>query len=471
MEDEINLREYLEVLLKRWYWLVGIGFLGAIVAFAVSSVLPSLYEAEASVLILQSRTDVSFEPTIRDDQSGARSGSTARDEQLTLVNLGQSSEVASRVLEEFGDSLPPESRNVPTLLEKIEMTNRARLITIKVTDQDPLTAAQLADGWARVYENYINQLYNGRSSVLLGEVEQQAVDASTNYQEAQVDLETFLKSNQIAQLLLDIQDLDDKLATKYELLAQQYDVPHDTLADKYEESRRLEGWLEDAKTIQDQLNKSRATSANGFDALIALILLQNQISVNNTPLRLEINLADFTETPISPDDAANLIEVIEERRSRLEAGIERQAAELFDQSEISETTEQVLTGSESAEAVAPLIARKLELEGLLAGAEAQQRELEATRDLAWEHHQAMQRKLAEVKLDLQFTDSEVRVASLASIPERPVSPRRLLNTLLGGLLGITVAVVGVFIAAYWQVQEETSALSKTSANKTITPNP
>lgn len=469
MEDEIDLRAYLEILLKRWYWLIGISLLGAIVAFAVSSILPPLYEAAATVLILQARTNISFEPTIQEDQGGTRAGSTVRDEQLTLVNLVKSSEVASRVLQELGDILPPASQNISDLIAKTETTNQANLIIIKITDQNPQVAAQLADRWARVYENYINQLYNGHSFVLLGEVEQQAAEAGTNYQKAQANLEAFLRNNQIAVLTLDIQNLDNNLATKYSLLVQQFDLQHNILADEYGELRRLEGWLENAKTIQDQLDRSNRTSTNGFDALITLILLQNQISVSNSPLSLEMNLANLADSPISPDDAANLIEVIEARKARVEANIETQEAELLALPENSEAVQQLLTGSESAESIAPLIAEKLALEGQLAAAEAQKRELEAIRDLAWQNHQAMQRKLAEVQLDLQFTNSEVRVASFAIVPDNPVAPRRLFNTLLGGLLGFILTVFGIFAIEYWHQEESGAEQIQSVPNKPIAP--
>ena len=55
MEDEIDLREYIAVLIKYWRWIVAASVLAAVVAFVVSSFLPRTYEATASVLMTNPR--------------------------------------------------------------------------------------------------------------------------------------------------------------------------------------------------------------------------------------------------------------------------------------------------------------------------------------------------------------------------------------------------------------------------------
>ncbi len=43
MEEEIDLREYIEILLKYWKWIVGAALLAAIAAFVATSMLPRVY--------------------------------------------------------------------------------------------------------------------------------------------------------------------------------------------------------------------------------------------------------------------------------------------------------------------------------------------------------------------------------------------------------------------------------------------
>ena len=47
MEEEIDLREYIAVLIKYWYWIVGVTILMAVAAFIATSFMTPKYEAEA----------------------------------------------------------------------------------------------------------------------------------------------------------------------------------------------------------------------------------------------------------------------------------------------------------------------------------------------------------------------------------------------------------------------------------------
>ncbi|HEX7593197.1 MAG TPA: Wzz/FepE/Etk N-terminal domain-containing protein [Anaerolineae bacterium] len=51
MEDEIDLRAYLDVLLRRWKWIVGVTLVAALVAGVVSLLMPPTYESTASVFV------------------------------------------------------------------------------------------------------------------------------------------------------------------------------------------------------------------------------------------------------------------------------------------------------------------------------------------------------------------------------------------------------------------------------------
>jgi len=58
---------------------------------------------------------------------------------------------------------------------------------------------------------------------------------------------------------------------------------------------------------------------------------------------------------------------------------------------------------------------------------------------------ALMRRLDEAKVAAQDEGGEVRLASQAAVPTEPVSPRKGVNTILGGLLGLVVGIVSAFV--------------------------
>ena len=457
MEEEIDLREYIEVILKHWRLIIGLSLLTAIIAFLVNSFLPPVYEAEAKMIILKSSIDISFEPSIRDSN---QEGNNIGNDRQTLLNLVKSVDVATAVLEKAGALLKPEGQNVLKLLNKVNTANDGNIITINVRDQNPEIAAQLADIWAQAYESYVNQLFNGRSIVLLEEVRAQSEEVEATYRLAQANLENFLKNSPIALLARDIKCLEQKLDTKYDLLARQYEVTHNLLASKYSELNRIESWLDDAETVQDQLTNTTASSAGAsMGDFLALMLLRERSSAGSIPVQLQVNLSEIDGDIVTPDDAANMIVVIKAHKARIEADIETLSAELL---QGDDQVEQSARTNELAKTIKPLIDQKLVLEEALEIQSSKERELTTARDLAWENDRAVQRKLAEIELDSQITDFEVRVAARAIIPDpnNPVSPKRLLNTVIGGALGFMIALMAVFVIEYWQNNSQVSAETK-----------
>ncbi|MCZ7671650.1 MAG: Wzz/FepE/Etk N-terminal domain-containing protein [Chloroflexi bacterium] len=53
MEEEIDLKPYIEALITKWYWIMGAAILAGVVAFIVSSALPPKYQATALVAVTQ----------------------------------------------------------------------------------------------------------------------------------------------------------------------------------------------------------------------------------------------------------------------------------------------------------------------------------------------------------------------------------------------------------------------------------
>lgn len=108
-EDEMDLRYYARLLIRRWMWILAAALLAAIAAFGLGIMRPNVYEATAAAAIVRSRTDISLDAriqTLEDYQLGG--GRLIEDRLAALRALADSNEVMRRVLDDVGGLLAPE---------------------------------------------------------------------------------------------------------------------------------------------------------------------------------------------------------------------------------------------------------------------------------------------------------------------------------------------------------------------------
>ena len=209
MEDEIDLREYLHVLIRHWKLIVSITLIAVIAAVLVGFLAPPTYEAKASVLITETRAQIVFEPKYR-------TFSSVEQEELkqALVALVKSNSVAASVVEKLGDALGPAEQNVIRIQKKVDVKTVGDLIEISVKSGDPEKAADIANAWAEAYVDYINGLYTGTSQSP-DELKTQADDAKKGYEEKQRAWESFVSNNRLDELQRLIEDKELLVDVKY----------------------------------------------------------------------------------------------------------------------------------------------------------------------------------------------------------------------------------------------------------------
>jgi len=463
MEEEIDLRAYVEVLIRYWKWIVGLALVAAVMALVVSFLLPPTYEAGAAVAIVRTRTDVTFDPrmvTLSEDELANR-GLDVNARRDALVALVSSSDIAAEVLDEVGIQLKPDERNVPDLLNMVEASNDGDLISIKVRYRDPITATMIANAWAQNYERHVNNLYGaaGDSGVTIAA---QVGPAQVTYDAAQAALEAFLGDNRIATLGREIaarQELLDayqaaRNAAQTQPVSLQMSTRRQVLADYYNDLQQIERWLADARALRAQVEAgSGSAAANTGDAL-ALIFLRSKAlgGSGGLPVQLQVDMTAGQSESVQLADVDTLIEVLETRRTETQEQIDALTATL-----VAEEPEEVTVEPDNLlnVRITTLNAEILALQEELEAQQAQQRELQEARDLAWSTYQTLVRKQVEVDVASQTTGTEVRLAASAVPPENPVSPRKMVNTAVAGALGLMLGVFGAFVAEWWRGEGET----------------
>ncbi len=492
LDDEIDLREYIEVLIKwrREILLITLGtaFVAALGVLAFRLLLPPKYEAVARVTIDRVTSAITFDERFRtlseDLAQQAIADSNAR--RSALVGLASNGAVAEAVIQELGDLLTEEEQDPAVLLEMVEAQiapgtdsrTPSDLIEIKVTADSPEKAAAIANAWAKHYVEQVNSLYGRVPPVLLSSVKSELNDAQTEYQEAQKALETFLATSQLDRLnrLIDekkqlIQSLTagTQTTTQAVIFKQELQDHLRRLDQAYMEKSRLELLRENALMLQEQAENGGETAAQTNS--LALLLLKVQLldaadgsqgvtdqprgGTLRLPADLQLALGDVPGSQASSgqqiSDLSALVAKLDSRIASLTEEIDRLSQGLLSGEEYRLLSQDLEEKGAVAQIIENLETEIQELQSQLAKEEARKRQLTQQRDLAWSTFTTLSNKVAELELADTTINSEVRFAAPAIPPAEPVEgPSLILTTALAGVVGFMLAVFVVFFANFME---------------------
>ena len=425
MEEEIDLREYLDVIIRRWKWIVAITLVAVITATIVSFfVMAPVYEARAGVVILKSKSEITFEPkylTLTGEEL-AGTGVDIASRRKALEALVENSSLAVEVIAELRPTLDPEEREVEGLLDMVKAETTGDLIEIVVRSTDPRKAADIANAWGEAYETYVNELYGGRPQSP-NDIQSQVVEARGTYQNAQEALARFMGDNRL------------------EILSREIGAKQNALADYYTTKQGLDRLIGDAKALREQLRKEPSSSTASD---LSILLLRANAFMTSTSLPLQPS----TSLPLQPSTSLPLqLQLSLGQMPGLEGSTENQLGDLDTLISVLEARREEVQSLISEGSIQQEL---LELQEQLEREQARQRELSQARDLAWETYQTLERKEAEVEVSAQVTDTEVRFAVPAVEPKKPVAPKKMLNIAIAGVLGLMGGIFAAFGADYWR---------------------
>ncbi len=408
MELEIDVMEYVNVA-RRWLWLIVSGtFLAAGVALVVSFILPPVYEAEADVASAKSLSQISLSPDYKTlSEAQLTQGLDMNARQKALVAIAKGNAVASAVVVQLGSSLSTEERQIANLVEMVNVSTDGDLIRIRVQNKDPQKAATIANTWAQVYSKRVNELYT-ETPTSVDQVQGQADQAWQAYQAAEAALSQFIGVNQADELL------------------RQITAKQNTINDLYAAQRNLDRLLQDARSLQNLLNKDpSSTPSDAGNRLAALLIRANAATLSYSvpqPLQLQVTSAALNDPgqPNVRSEIDSLITILETQKKQVEA-------RLAD----SSLQQQVL-----------VLQKQLEQEN------AKKLELTSARDLAWSTYKTMAGKMGEVRIAQLSTGTIVRLASSAVAPERPIAPKKSQNALLAAVVGLILSLGMAFFIEF-----------------------
>ena len=151
MEEEVDLREYIEVIVRRWKWIAGVTLVAVVTAAIVSFLLITpVYEATVTLLVMKPPL-ISASQSLEAQVVDALLKSAEVEAQVVEALL-KSGEVEAQVVEALGKVLSPSEREPGGLVAEIKVAQEGESRVFKVSARagDPQRAAQIANAWAEV---------------------------------------------------------------------------------------------------------------------------------------------------------------------------------------------------------------------------------------------------------------------------------------------------------------------------------
>ena len=428
MEEEIDLRVYVEVLIRRWKWIVGLALAAAVVAFVASSFIPPAYEATALAAITKPRYVMRFDPRFETVDS-------IQPVYNAYPELAGSDDLVQELMTSLG-SLPEEVETAQDLQGMLEARSGAdpSMVRLVVSSRNPEEAARVANAWAGLFVARANEIYGAHSEDQVDFFEGQLERAQGELDAAEQALVEFQARNQgavlEAQLASAKQDLQDYLIEK----------------------RGIERAVRNARALQTHIaSRSAGEPVTPADELTALLLQVQAFSIRTSRPAQTEGGGDGGGVPsmvwVPESEAGSSIQLQISDAALLSSG--QTAGELSASLDDLATTLGAWEEGMVAQA-AVLEEQILTLQQQLQKVQAEEGSLIRARDVARGTHTTLAHKVEEARIAAEDTGGEVRLASQAAVPQKPVGPRKMLNTAVAGMLGLMLGVFGAFAVDWWR---------------------
>lgn len=399
VEDEIDLRPYIEALIKHWYWIMGTAVLAAILAFIVTSFVPPTYQATALVAVVPPHDVLQFDARIREI--------TVNQPLRAFPQLALSDHVLQRLREQQPVADVGTIQDLRRHLEA-EVGEDASIIQLRATAQDPVQAAALVNGWAAIFVEWTNDIYTGQGGRQAAFFEEQLLVTEVELRAAEEALVAFQAVNRM------------------DIISNTLAVYANTQAEYLVGQRRHNQLMQQVQELRDQLAVSGNTQPVTLaDQLTALSLQLQTFGVETAvPLQLQVN------------------------EGAILTGAGRNEQLAFLDNLLAALTTQVGQTEAELAALEPTI---LELQQQRQSAETEHNRLIRNRFVAEETYMALAHKVEEERITSQDRNSGVRLASEAAVPTKPESKHRLLNTAVAGLLAFLILVAAILFSEWWRI--------------------
>ncbi|MBK9233239.1 MAG: hypothetical protein IPO15_20965 [Anaerolineae bacterium] len=439
--------ELVRLLRQSWRLLIIGPLIAGLVAGLLSLfVLPTRWDATASLLMARLKPSLSLDPRLQtvSDEDLVRTASTDdRGRRETLLALVLSDDVVGQLWQEAGDNRPARVENVTDLKQRLLPSARSTVLDLTVRGDTPAQAAHLANLWAQIAERQINQLYS-QVAQPPAEAAAQAENARQTYLDAEQILIVFLQDSPVDELQRQIAQKKEVLDT---LQRQQIKALETRLQSRLDNLNRLDLLLANIEAMGTQA-VADGTAAVSATALSDLLLQVSAFSTGaGIPVQLQIPIEQLRDAASGAQRVASLQSLagaLTGLQGTWRAEVQTLQAQVLHAPDLLSAE---VAGQDLLVAVQAMQARINALQSQLETQTDTQRRLTDTRDVAWESFTALARRAAEVAIASETASIEVRLASSALPPSENSQPHTLLNVALALVVGAVLALALVLLRA------------------------
>ncbi len=429
MDDELTLRDLWEILRRKRIYLIAFPLFALLIAgFYAFLIAKPVYESRAVVTVAPIQVRARLEKQIELQPAKNLSPEALK---LLLSTQEMRLAVAKRLRER--EMLPPEweeldDREVAAVLasrlqvkatsERQRQTTPNSLITVELTTQagDPEKAAEIANLWAELAVERINEIPALQLKANLSALEKQLPAAEQAFRQAQKAWEAFRKEDRRSLWKQELAQVEKRLGA----IAQRLRTLPTELATAEAKLRALQDRLARIperyrleKSVVGDPVSAAAASAVGLEALQGLRLEEEVLNPVRQELLRQTNQL-FTELRRLEAERAALEQEYETQRRRAE-----------------------------------------ELRERLAGAELEANLLQENLKLTQNAYLALKQKQTDLKIELASLQKAFAAVLARAVPHPdPVAPRKLLILALAGTLGLMLGLFWAFLSAALEAPEE-----------------
>jgi len=409
LETEIDLLKYVRILLRRWYIIVGVGLLFAVIAYFVTSrPTTPLYRATALIVFTRNYLDLQLVDEFRTINQ-------AQNVSRAYPELATSDEVLGMLAEAVTDATgEPLSLLAVRGMASAEIGEDNSLLRLNIINADPDTAALLVNEWADLFVRHAERVYGVQGEATNQQLQEQLERAQSELAAISEAVLAFRESDQVT------------------ILANQLSVASESHIRVLDVRERMKTVLADATRLQQELAKVPSSEAGSGSDQMTLFLLQMKAYglTESAPLAVQLT----GDLPASENTVGQQVTEL----SRLISALEQKQAELDEQ-------------------VADLEATVLRLQTQHQAAISEQTNMLQEQTIAQEAYATLARKVEEVALATSDAAANVRFASRADVPELPMAQggRQMMVVAGAALVGMALASLGVLAFAAYRERSAT----------------